>query len=538
MLNIRKCISEYMERGYVANYFSNVYQQGIISLYADLKKGGMHHRFPLFILEGTEKLIKEELVRCIWFGQHIKKDKLHTDDGLRLEVLSPGWWNSEGGPDFRLTEILLEGKGLVKGNTEIHVFASDWRRHLHDKQETYNSVCLHVVMWNDQEEKYVKNFAGQLIPQLTLSRYLNTELDDIIDLIDVESALKGGRIHPGHCKTELENRTVDEQWLGRFLDFAGDERIIRKAKRYERWMEIIPFDQALYEAVMESLGYKENKKPFLTLASRMPLKDIRSLIPEDVPVQEKAIQIQSLLLGIAGLLPYQSNSKMPGVFDSETMQYANTIEQAWYVQKQKLGKVSMSKNEWVYSGIRPANFPERRIVAVAHLLSQYMSEGLFHHLLSIFRAGDNENVSTIPTVTKSTLSLFLTIQDPYWSFHYRIGGKKLKKSQKLLGKERVSHILVNVIIPILLIYARKQNDLKLEKILHLTYTNYAPLPITSVIRFMEDRILGQSKASKKIINSARRQQGLYQLFRDFCENDTTSCNTCALYLSMVKNKSC
>ncbi|MCR4319341.1 MAG: DUF2851 family protein, partial [Candidatus Brocadiaceae bacterium] len=96
---------------YPKNCFSPVYQQIVCSLRADAKDAGANGRSPLFVLEGTEKLIKEELVRCIWFGQHIKKGKLFTDDGSRLEVLSPGWWNSEGGPDFKHAEILLEGKG-------------------------------------------------------------------------------------------------------------------------------------------------------------------------------------------------------------------------------------------------------------------------------------------------------------------------------------------------------------------------------------------------------------------------------------------
>ena len=96
------------------------------------------------------------------------------------------------------------------------------------------------------------------------------------------------------------------------------------------------------------------------------------------------------------------------------------------------------------------------------------------------------------------------------------------------------NFFINVIIPILLVYARRHNDIKLEKILHLAYRNYKPLSVTSVTKFMENRILGQSKASKKIVNSARRQQGLYQIFKDFCENDNVSCNKCALYLSMVK----
>ncbi len=67
------------------------------------------------------KKIKEQLVKCIWSEQLLKKDKLYTEDGLRIEVVSSGIWNLEEGPDFKDVEILLEGKGIVKGDVEIHV---------------------------------------------------------------------------------------------------------------------------------------------------------------------------------------------------------------------------------------------------------------------------------------------------------------------------------------------------------------------------------------------------------------------------------
>lgn len=527
---------------YPTNRFSPVYQLIVNSLYVDCGDEKSNSHSPLLVLEGTEKLIKEELVRCIWFGQHIKKDNLYADDGSRLEILSPGRWNSEGGPDFKHAEILMEGKGLVKGNVEVHVFASDWMRHQHDKQETYNTVCLHIAMWNDTEGKRIKNSMGQLIPQLTLSKYLDAELDDVIDMIDVESYLRGGKVNPGHCQIEIESQKIDEQWIGHFLDYAGDERILQKAKRYEKWVESRPLEQILYEAVMESLGYKDNKEPFLMLASRTPLEDIRYLIPEDAPIQEKKIHVQALLLGMAGLLPQQRNLKPTA--DKETVGYRNDIEHAWNTIKTKTGKVSMTKNDWTYAGTRPANFPERRIAAMTNILAESPSYGIFRHILCVFQklisAEEQdikiceENAVAIKTIADGIQSLFLDIHDPFWSYHYTIGGKRLKKPQKLLGKERTSHIFINVIIPVLLVYARRHSDIKLEKILHLVYRNYKSLPSTSVTKFMEHRVLGQSKRSSNIVNSARRQQGLYQIFKDFCENDNISCNKCALYLSMVK----
>ncbi len=247
----------------------------------------------------------------------------------------------------------------------------------------------------------------------------------------------------------------------------------------------------------------------------------------------KKLHTQSLLLGIAGLLPHQRNSEKS--YNDETTKYINDLEDAWKVIQAKINKTSMIKDDWSYAKIRPANFPERRIAAIANILSECAPNGIFHRILWIFQTKEDYTREHINTLINTTQSLFLNIHDLYWSYHYTIGGIRLKNPQKLLGKERTSNIFINVIIPILLIYARKHNDVRLEKVLHLLYRNYPPLPMTSTLRFMENRIFGQSKVSKKIINSIRRQQGLYQIFKDFCENDNISCNKCVLYLSMVES---
>lgn len=522
---------------YPSDSFSPAYRRIVGSFSAGEKDATANDHLPLFVLEGTEKLIKEELVRCIWFGQHFKKDKLYTDDGLRLEVLTPGWESPGGGPDFKHAEIILEGKGLVKGNVEVHVFASDWARHQHHKQETYNTVCLHVAMWNDRGETHIKNLKGQMIPQITISRYLDAEIDDVVNTIDMEAYLKGKKVNPGHCKTEMENQHADVHWLGRFLDYAGDERVMLKAGKYERWLEKQPFEQTLYEAIMESLGYKNNKEPFLTLASRVPLKDIRQVIPEDASSREKAVYIQALLLGAAGLLTGQDDVKR--AYDDETVAYLKTIGDIWNSMRLKTGITAMARDDWRYAGIRPANYPERRIAAISCILPACMPQGIFQRILTIFQMPADTSVRKVEdaaitrTITQGIQSLFLDTHDPYWSYRYVPGGKKFAKPQKLLGKERVSAIFINVIIPLLLVYARKHHNINLEKTLHLIYRNYTPLSETSVTRFMNNRIGGESGMPKKMVNSVRRQQGLYQLFKDFCENDNLSCNKCALYLAVV-----
>ncbi|MCK4374877.1 MAG: DUF2851 family protein, partial [Candidatus Brocadiae bacterium] len=80
---------------------------------------------------GAGRSVREEIVRCVWFGGHFSGEGLATDDGRRLETLSPGWWNVEGGPDFVRAEFLLEGQGRLVGDVEVHTLASSWYSHGH-----------------------------------------------------------------------------------------------------------------------------------------------------------------------------------------------------------------------------------------------------------------------------------------------------------------------------------------------------------------------------------------------------------------------
>jgi hypothetical protein len=169
------------------------------------------------------KKIKEQLVKCIWSEQLFKKDKLYTEDGLRMEVISSGLWNLEEGPDFKDAEILLEGKGVVKGDVEIHVCSGDWVRHGHSKQKEYEGVCLHVFMWNDRKNKYIK-LKNRLVPQLELYNYLKYKLDKLADMIDIENYPHTGSANAGPCQKRLSAISLDDKWIGHFLDYAGDER--------------------------------------------------------------------------------------------------------------------------------------------------------------------------------------------------------------------------------------------------------------------------------------------------------------------------
>ena len=477
------------------------------------------------------KKIKEQLVKCIWSGQFIK-EKLYTEDGLRIKVISPGRRNMEEGPDFKGAEILLEGKGAVKGDVEIHVHSHDWIRHGHHKQKEYENICLHVFMWNDRNNKFVK-IKNHFVPQLELYKYLEYELEKLIEMIDIEDYPHPAGANAGPCQKGLRSISSDDKWIGYFLDFAGDERILLKTNRLEKRLNTQTFEQILYEAIMESLGYKNNKEQFRHLASIVSVNDIRSLIPLDVSLKQRSKMIQALLFGMAGLLPNQSPSTKDTV-DKDSLEYVKEIKEMWSAIKNDIKNKPMDGGLWCFKYSRPGNFPTRRIAAISRLLAGNFETGIFRVTLESFERidGNKNEVAQIKTIIKNTESVFLELYDEYWSYYYTFGGKRLKGPERLIGRERSSVMFINIIIPVLLAYARKREDLVLEEWLFKAYKLHPKLSHNNVTRFMSCRIFGQDTQKKNIVSNARRQQGLIQIFKDFCESDDIACKRCVLLLSI------
>ncbi len=478
------------------------------------------------------KKVKEQLVKCIWSEQLLKKDILCTEDGLRIEVISSGIWNLEEGPDFKDVEILLEGKGVVKGDVEIHVCSGDWVRHGHSKQIEYADVCLHVFLWNDKKSKYVK-YKNRLIPQLSLYDCLEYKLERLADMIDFENYPHIGSANAGPCQKRLSSIPDDDKWIGRFLDYAGDERILIKAKRIEKQQGSKTFEQVLYEAVMESLGYKNNKEQFKHLGSIVSLNLIKSLVPLDVSIKERSKRIQALLFGMSGLLPGQG-PKYASVKDKQSLRYIKEIEYIWSEIKNDIKSKTMDGRLWSFKYSRPGNYPTRRIAAISRLLAENFETGIFRIILKSFEKIDNNksDVGQIKEIINNTESIFLGLYDDFWSHYYTFRGRRLKNKERLIGRERSAVIFINIIIPVLLVYARKKGDTVLEERLFKAYKLHSKLSPNNITRFMNYRILGKDTQDTGVVNTARRQQGLLQVFKDFCESDDIACERCVLLLSI------
>lgn len=482
---------------------------------------------------GTKK-IKEDLVRCIWYGGHYDGNNLYTEDGVRLEVINPGGWNVEGGPDFHHCEILFADGGLKKGDVEVHVYGADWKRHGHHLQKSYNNVCLHVSMWNDKGDEFVYNENGQPVHQLILNKYLNADIDELFETININDYPKSVKTNETPCRKGFSGKGINRDRIGAFLDLAGDERITFKAAELEKSVDKSTFEQTLYESIMEALGYKNNRNQFLKLSTILKYEDIKAVIPLDIERDEMVLYAQAALLGMAGLLPYQLDERLKKRPDGETDKYVKRIESIWLSEiEPALRDFPMDGNLWQFSKTRPANFPVRRLAAMGHLIVVTIkNDGMIKYFLSVFERAESveDEKKRFCEISKGLESLFLQITDDYWSYYYSFNGKRLARPERLIGKDRTLAILINVLIPIFLIYARRNVDVEFEKMLHLLFRRYPRQASNNVTRFMIDMIFGNEKEANKIINNVRRQMGLHQIFRDFCDSDNFLCNKCPLYL--------
>src|SRR5690606_5859328 len=116
--------------------------------------------------------MQESLLHFIWQFQYYNKVDLQTCEGESLNILHPGLLNTDAGPDFSNSRIMV-GDILWHGHIEIHKKSSGWEAHKHQFDPAYNKVILHVVWEKDKE---VHRQDGTLLPTLELSARIEDAL--------------------------------------------------------------------------------------------------------------------------------------------------------------------------------------------------------------------------------------------------------------------------------------------------------------------------------------------------------------------------
>ncbi len=116
------------------------------------------------IILNIPAIISERLLQFIWQFQYTAAKELTTVQGESLQIIHPGFFNTNEGPDFLQAKIKI-GNTLWAGNIELHIRSSDWYVHAHEKDPNYSNIILHVVWLQDKD---VLDRNGHRLPALEL----------------------------------------------------------------------------------------------------------------------------------------------------------------------------------------------------------------------------------------------------------------------------------------------------------------------------------------------------------------------------------
>ncbi|MDD2599201.1 MAG: DUF2851 family protein [Kiritimatiellae bacterium] len=467
------------------NYFADA------APYNSVKLAELHH-----VRESSPQYQKrfrwsERHLQCVWYDEHYRPPELKLSTGETVTVMTPGSWNLEAGPDFLDAQIMINpGARIVKGDVEIHVYPSDWDSHQHNTNPGYNNVMLHVAWFKSPAAKSLSpNTLSLSLSEAMLARPW-ISLDDIDIKAYPHNTLPAT---PRPCQGYLQS---NPDYTHDLLLAAGCHRLQNKTMTIARALEDrAEREQIFYEEFMAALGYKQNKIPFRALARHLPLCALN-------PVRDHTL---ALFLGAAGLLP-QPDPQM----DAEGSRYLRSLWDIWW----KSGLETMDENiGWVLHGLRPTNHPCRRLAAAATLFS---GEHSLMRKLDQINTGDSgkEWIKQVFTILERAC------QWEFWNQRLLFSSQPSEThTHALLGRKRAAAILTNVIIP----FYAAESRLPLNTFSHLPAED-----ISSPMRTAAYYLLGRDHNPALYAGNNLLQQGILQIYLDFCLPAKVSCLDCKL----------
>lgn len=359
--------------------------------------------------------LSEAAVTAGWLSRAAEPGMITEEDGP-VTVVYPGRRNDDHGPDFR-DALVATCHGLQAGDIEIHTESSGWWAHHHHTDAAYNRVILHVVFHHDAQRPAV-TAAGRTIPTLCLEKFMPQDAVSqpppfYPDMSPVLPCRKAG------------NRYGDAVLAG-ILTEMGRQRFLCKEAAFRQLMEGEAPSNIIYRGIIEALGYTRNREPMRRLA-------------DAVPVSQASIGV---LLGAAGLLPSQRSLREAGQEDP----FIEHIEAEW--QRSGLAP-ELAEGDWHCSRVRPANFPVRRIAAMAALLERFNRGALWKEI-----AGLAEGCPT-GRYQKELEKAFMVPALEFWEEYLDFGLPAQGKAPALCGRGRAADIIINIVLPAMSAWYRR-----------------------------------------------------------------------------------
>lgn len=415
--------------------------------------------------------MKEELISFVWKFQYFNKNQLVTTNSEKLEIINVGYENKHTGPDFFNAQLIIDDQKWA-GTIEIHVNASDWYVHGHEKDENYDNVILHVV-WQNDVSIYRKD--NSIIPTLELKNSVD------VSLLRNYKNLFSNKMKWINCEDSIAtvNSFIKESWMERLYIERLEQKahtVLELVKQSNNDWEVV-----LYKLLLKNFGLKINAEVFFKLADLIDYSIIRK-------EQPSLMRLESLMFGSARLLEATIED---AYFEKLKKEYK------YLAAKYNLQKTPMSVE---FFRLRPTNFPTIRLAQFASLYHKHLN--LFSKLMC------SNDLS-------SFYSLLMVSASDYWTTHYSFEANS-KISQKKLSKSFIDLLLINTIIPLKFVYQHHIGEPDNESIIGMM----------RAIKSEKNSVITKFSTLKINSSSAFSSQALLQLKNNYCEKK--QCLKCAI----------
>ena len=348
---------------------------------------------------------------------------------------------------------------------------------------------FHAQVWPRCQERLSRSRADEKIALAREVKNRGRERCKFARHVDGGDGLQASAHHVGVDRGDRGVRLPDES----VVVVPAEERAPQDDVGHRQADELL--DRA---APARERSYRENKLPFALLAQRLPLRVLRG-------AGEGAT---ALLLGVAGFLQMPEPDGF-GADGRETRAYLRTCWEQWWPHRGAMERLVLPAGAWKLGGLRPANHPQRRLAAMAQLARAWPR-------LRALIDGDGGDFA------KDAAKFLTGLKDDFWDWHYTLAAPRAGRPVALIGSARATEMLANVLFP-RAIAARPER-----------WTEYERLPAaqsnrrieTAAARLFDGGGAAGEDQPLRAVKTAVQQQGLLQIYEDFCLQDDSDCERC------------
>lgn len=449
--------------------------------YSELRGSARVHERALFPILRTPTELE---LQARWFAGDFGR-RFNSVTGQQIEIVQFGTWNREAGPDFSDAAIRINGSDPIRGTIEFDLADRSWETHGHSTNPAFDDAILHVFVEQSDRAFFTRTLSNRNVPQVRV---------DLATLPD-KFAAAVPLARPGRCQAPLKHLPTDR--LASILAAASQFRLQRKAARIKNIVDTHGRDAALFQEIAAALGYKQNKLAFTLLAQRLPIASLRNEIDN----------LEAVLFGVAGFL----GERDLAAYRDDTRGYVRELWDRWWPHRDAMQRLVLPGQLWRLGGARPLNHPQRRLGALAILAKQWPA-----FMKIVARRSD-----------KAVHDFLLDLHHPFWSFHYTLAAERAPTEMAVIGESRVADIMANVLLPYFLAEGAE------------IWPVYEKLPARLSNRRLETgatRLFGGDPRRAEFTKTIAHQQGLLQIYEDFCLQDNSDCAQCPFPEQMQKWK--